>query len=218
MYPPTARPLAPLTALLRSRRRRAAFRVPPLLAGPAPRCATGGGVLGGKTPRSVPTLTTRPMADWVGPCSAGRKARRPRASRDVAGRRKGLFPSLELRIRPRQNSRRRLAGAPERLPQGRRSSGARRPRAFYRRTLAFWERPSSESPSLDASLPRFPPKWAGCAPGSKGKGRRAPESLQSGSSEWAGDQEGVGRPSAAGLHPSTGPPCRWAAPMVPWIS
>ena len=158
------------------------------------------------------------MADWVGPCSTGRKARRPRASRDVAGRRKGLFPSLELRIRPRQNSRRRHAGAPERLPQGRRSSGARRPRAFYRRTLAFWERPSSESPSLDASLPRFPPKWAGCAPGSKGKGRRAPESLQSGSSEWAGDQEGVGRASAAGLHPSTGPPCRWAAPMVPWIS
>lgn len=50
VYPPTARPLAPLAALLRSRRRRrrAAFRVPPLLAGPAPRCATGGGVLGGK--------------------------------------------------------------------------------------------------------------------------------------------------------------------------
>ena len=116
VYPPTARPLAPLAAL---RRRRAALRVPPLPDGPAPRCATGGGVSGGKTPGSVPTQTAHPMADWVGSCSAGRKARRPRAPRDVAGRRKGLFPSLELRIRPRQNSRRRPAGAPKRLPQGR---------------------------------------------------------------------------------------------------
>ena len=138
----------------------ATFPAPPRPSRPRPALRNGRRSLGGKTPGPVPTPTKLPMAEWVETCCAGRKARGPRASRNIAGRKKGLFPRLELRTGPRHNSRLRRAGRSRKVAPGEEVLGQRRPRDSHRRTLAFWERPSARPPPLYTSVPRFPPEWA----------------------------------------------------------